>query len=194
MGLREKSFSPFYLIAMDKKNVIPKIDELNLITNMIYYKKKKDDKVQEVTEDFLDLLIEAYLLGFKNQAQEERVDLVKLNQAIYKEVGGETVVDRVRTYVEGEDVEALQKVMATEYHRNYNQGSYDGAKTTGIPTMKKWVTMRDDRVRDTHEFLEGVTIPIDEEFFTNDGDHALFPNGFENPSNNINCRCVLEYI
>lgn len=188
---------------MDKKNLLEKIDELNLITVMNYYKTKKQERVQKMEDDFLSMLIEAYLLGF---GENDDVDLVKLNQTIYKEIDGKTVFDRVKTHVENEDVEALLVVLTTEWHRNYNQGAYDGAVTHnnsiqiqpskgGKPyTMKKWVTMRDERVRDTHEYLEGVTIPINEEFYTKDGDHALFPSDFENPSNNINCRCILEYI
>lgn len=53
--------------------------------------------------------------------------------------------------------------------------------------------MEDDKVRDTHDYLEGMSVGIDEEFYTYDGDHALYPGGFENAQNNVNCRCFLTY-
>ena len=181
---------------MSKKNNLISIDELNVIALMGYYNSDKKERVERVTEDFLSFLIEAYLLGLGdsqvNIAGNSQVDLAKMNQAIYKEIDGKTFADRVKEHVENEDVEGLQRVLATEYHRDYNQGAYDGASGTGYRT-KKWVTMNDERVRDTHDLLEGVEIPVNEEFYTSDGDHALFPGGFEKPENNINCRCVLKY-
>ena len=57
--------------------------------------------------------------------------------------------------------------------------------------MKMWVTAKDDRVRDTHEDLEGVSVESNESF----------PNGLAYPrdpsgeaSEVINCRCdVIDY-
>lgn len=60
-------------------------------------------------------------------------------------------------------------------------------------TMKTWQTQKDERVRDTHRFLQGVTIPTDQRFWTIDGDSALTPGGFLTAQNNVNCRCVLVY-
>ena len=200
MGLKELSFGPFFICSMAKrKDVIPSIDELNLITAYIYQSRNKE--VEGIMEDILSLLIEAYLLGFRDteEAENEKVDTEKLDQAVNKKIAGETVRDRIRTHVENEDLPALQRVLATEYHRDYNQGALDGAQVQQTRqggkkyTTKTWMTMLDDRVRDTHEFLEGVTIPINEEFYTNDGDHAMIPGGFENPDNNINCRCILRF-
>ena len=174
---------------MDKKKKVIPVDELNLIVMDTYRTTDKEDREKEFLDEFLTLLILAYLEG---NGEDNEVDIVKLNQSIYKEVAGENFTDRVKTHVENEDVESLQRLLVTEWHRNFNQGAYDGAVASS-KTMKTWVTMRDERVRDTHEFLEGVTIPINEEFHTSDGDHARFPNDFENPANNINCRCILEY-
>jgi hypothetical protein len=53
--------------------------------------------------------------------------------------------------------------------------------------------MDDDRVRDTHMFLEGVEVPMGERFYTFDGDSAMIPGDFALPENNINCRCTLSY-
>lgn len=62
-------------------------------------------------------------------------------------------------------------------------------------THKRWCTMLDKRVRDTHRLLEGKTIPIDDYFEVGD-DLLLFPRDEENCENVENiagCRCSLKY-
>lgn len=62
-------------------------------------------------------------------------------------------------------------------------------------TNKTWVTMLDNRVRDTHTDMEGVTIPILEPFMVGDsllmfpGDDSLGADASEL----VNCRCHVEY-
>jgi uncharacterized protein with gpF-like domain len=68
----------------------------------------------------------------------------------------------------------------------------DMATATGKDLYKTWVTMRDDRVRETHDYLEGMKIPINEPFVTYDMDEAMYPGGFSLPENNVNCRCTLK--
>ena len=62
-------------------------------------------------------------------------------------------------------------------------------------TLKTWLTMRDERVRETHIPMEGITIGINEMFDVNgyqmsrpmDDTHGA-------PAEEvINCRCVCEY-
>lgn len=62
-------------------------------------------------------------------------------------------------------------------------------------THKTWVTMHDNRVRDTHADVDGITLPIEEPFQVGDYE-MLFPGddslgaGAEELSN---CRCTVEY-
>lgn len=62
-------------------------------------------------------------------------------------------------------------------------------------THKTWVTMRDNRVRDTHGDVDGVTLPVEEPFQVGDYE-MLFPcddslgAGAEEI---VNCRCTVEY-
>jgi hypothetical protein len=51
----------------------------------------------------------------------------------------------------------------------------------------------DNRVRDTHFYLEGMTVDINDKFYTYDGDSAYRPGGFEKAENNCGCRCLLMY-
>lgn len=88
--------------------------------------------------------------------------------------------------------DAIIRIAETETHRDANTAALETATRAGA-TSKTWVTMLDDRVRDTHIPLEGVSVPIDAEFYTWDGDHAQAPGLFEFAENNINCRCELLF-
>ena len=73
---------------------------------------------------------------------------------------------------------------------------YDGGRdyidNGGFGVSKNWITVRDDKVRETHSYLEGQSVPLEEEFFTFDGDHAAYPGGFTKAENNVNCRCIVR--
>ena len=183
------------------KAYLTALDELNVIMLESYYSAERKDRVKKVQNDLYQELVEAYIMGV-NHASEMMGTLIvvrieKMEESIYREIEGEDFQDRVREHVEQEDTNALRILAETEYHRIYNEGVAnaieDYVRETGRDVLKSWQTMRDDRVRDTHFDLQGQTIPVNEYFYANDGDRALFPGGFGNAQNNINCRCWLEY-
>jgi hypothetical protein len=51
--------------------------------------------------------------------------------------------------------------------------------------------MKDDRVRDPHVYMEGMTVGLDDEFYTYTGDTTKYPGGFGVPELDINCRCYI---
>lgn len=156
-------------IAEEVKSVLPKdYEELTALQ----IKPTESPKVK----DFADLT--------KNQQ-------VEANKEIYKQFDNKDFQDRVSQYAELGDTSKILKVVETDGNRVYNAGGYNGAK--GRYKYKTWVTMMDDKVRDTHDYLEGITIPIEDKFVTYDGDEARFPGDFSDPSNVINCRCELSY-
>lgn len=62
-------------------------------------------------------------------------------------------------------------------------------------TMKRWVTMRDGRVRKTHIAVDGDEMPIQLPFRVGD-DEMLFPLDQSlgaHAKECVNCRCVIEY-
>ena len=74
-----------------------------------------------------------------------------------------------------------------------NEGINGFGNLYGMPNITKhWVTMRDDKVRDTHDYLEGTEVPFNEDFYTYNGDHAPFPGMFGVPEEDVNCRCIVE--
>lgn len=145
------------------------------------------DSVQE-------LLVLDYVYGVQSAAEmlgvEIEPDMEQMQEAIELRIAGENFRDRLRKYADSGDTESIVRVIDTDSTRVFNSGIVNGGTKAGA-THKTWQTMRDDRVRDTHEYLEGLTVPIDAEFITFDGDSAQAPGGFLLPQNNINCRCVL---
>lgn len=125
--------------------------------------------------------------GSMNKETEPNID--KMNESVNKVVAGKTWEERVNDVT---TIEELNRIVFTESHRCFSDGQYDTAVQLGAKT-KIWHTMEDDRVRDSHWYLQGSEVGIDDYFYTLDGDYALRPYDFMEASNNIGCRCVLEY-
>ena len=152
---------------------------------------------EDIIDELLDLFLLAYAMG--NSVTNENLssnyapsvdDVMKVVDA---EVAGKTWRERVADYfANGGTGEDIARIADTETHRIANAAALDTAKYAGARN-KTWVTMMDDRVRDTHDYLEGETVGIDDDFYTYDGDHASAPGLFELAENNVNCRCELLF-
>lgn len=87
-----------------------------------------------------------------------------------------------------------ERIARTETLRvaSVGQSAYDeDLRNAGITTMKMWmhVTTTTGESRQAHCHLDGKTIEMDEKF-TSNGHQALFPRGFGEPSEDVNCRCT----
>lgn len=172
------------------------------------------ERPEDVVEDVLSYLIDAYLAGSsataemldlapllvaldepdeEAEAPQTDVDTAAMESAIYLPIEGKTFADRVLEYALLDDVEGIRTVAETEYHRVYNTAADQTARSAPGQVSKRWRTVGDDIVRETHRYLEGVEVPLDAEFYTYDGDHAAFPGGFTQARNNVNCRCIVTY-
>lgn len=204
---------------------LPPFDELNNLRSELEQDfagglEQRKKRKPYIIDEILEMLIMAYMYG--NEAGNEMlygptelpngevkrtvdIDLDEMDDAIFRIIAGKDWQQRVSEYLDDLNgtVDEIIRVVDTDMNRVYNDSVLNvgaGAETVvaGEPTrpvMKTWETMLDDKVRDTHEYLEGVTVPRDREFYTFDGDKAQYPGGFELPQNNINCRCriVLSY-
>ena len=112
-----------------------------------------------------------------------------MQKSIDKKIDKETWRDRLRKTTTKEEIE---RIFVTESRRVFSEGQYDSAK--GRATHKKWHTQEDEKVRDTHWYLDGLEVKIDDYFYTLSGDRAMHPLGFGIASEDVNCRCFLEYI
>ena len=171
-----------------------KFDELNTLETMLSYGGFDKDYARQL---FRDCLEDAYIEGFASAEymlnQEEDIEDDLLFFALEKEYDGESIYTKFDNYYEQGDAEKLKVLIDNEFHRVYSQGGIDMATETGRDVYKTWQTMQDDRVRETHDYLEGMTIPLKEKFKTLDMDEADAPGGFTLPENNVNCRCWLSY-
>ena len=177
-------------------------DELNVLTSTSYQMAGGDysARVNQIVDDVLSFLINAYALGIRNAGimldHELSVNVDKMQDAIFLVIEGKTFADRVADHVGGNDLGGLKNLVESEYHRVYNAAVYDGGRdyidNGSFGVTKTWVTVKDDRVRDTHRYLESQSVPLGELFFTWDGDYAMYPGGFTKAENNCGCRCVVK--
>lgn len=178
-------------------NLMP-FDELNTLRATVedIMSKTADERkgYKEFLEDeILDLLILSYVFGNKDGNEMLSTDIAidrdSLDSSVYKKINGENWKDRFDNYFESGTADDIMRVADTDSHRIYNDAVLNvGDKAEGN-VYKTWQTMLDDRVRDTHDYLEGMTVPISERFYTFDGDSARYPGDFDDPANNVNCRC-----
>ena len=143
-----------------------------------------------IADWFIPFLPDDYMDAVANA--EVEVDEEQKDEAIYRKIDGKDFSQRVMEHAEKGDAESIIRVAETDGHRVYNTGGENGAKKAGA-TSKTWRTMMDERVRSTHDPLEGLTVGIDERFYTWDGDSARFPGDFADVQNNANCRCWLDF-
>ena len=184
-----------YLLAMD---------ELNVLTATSYYLADGEDlqaKIAQIVDDVLSLLIKAYRLGVEHAfimiAYELTVSTDKMQAAIYQMIDGKDFTDRVADHVQAGGLAGLQALVESEFHRVYNTAVADGVQEFvdegNFGVEKVWHTMGDEKVRDTHVYLDGKAVAVEDEFYTYDDDHAPYPGKFTKVENNANCRCILTY-
>lgn len=181
-------------------SILP-FDELNRLDVQIREqygdgKLKKSDE-DDVIDMLLDLFLLAYAMGNgvtnENLSSNYEPSLDEVKKTVDAEVAGKTWRERVEDYFSnGGTGDDIIRIAETETHRIANTAAITTAKQAGA-RYKTWATMLDDRVREQHEWLEGVTVGIDEDFYTDDGDHASAPGLFTLAQNNVNCRCELIF-
>ena len=180
------------------KRILP-IDELNVLK--VKYGESDTPITDFDLDDIIDDLLDLFLLSFANGVisinekfgTDYAPSATKLEQTIYKKIDGATWEDRVRTWYEtGGTTADISRIAETESHRIGNEIAFEGAKAVGAKN-KTWITMLDERVRETHFWLESVSVGIADDFYSYDGDHAPYPGAFSKAENNVGCRCEVEY-
>ena len=70
--------------------------------------------------------------------------------------------------------------------------SYQTAANEGISIRKEWLSSRDDKVRHTHQELDGQVVGVQEDFVVpSTGEKGPAPAAFASPAESINCRCTI---
>lgn len=177
-------------------------DEVNALESRAEEAQKQANEgdFKKVVDEFIDSVEELFEMDYFYGVQDISMQLGKslepdyadMEKALAKKFDGKGYKDRIREYMADGTPADIARVIATDAHRIYNEAMYTTASKNGA-TKKTWHTMQDPRVRDSHDYLEGVTIPIDAEFYTYNGHHAYYPSEFAEPEENCNCRCWVTY-
>lgn len=86
-----------------------------------------------------------------------------------------------------------ETIARTETHAAAQTASLELVKTYEIPLKKMWVTVEDERTRESHSHADGQKVDIDQPFDIN-GEALMYPGDqTASPSETINCRCVMIY-
>ena len=164
--------------------------------------EKKPPRLREdIIDELLDLYLLAYYEGSKDAGRELMMDVEPsvedAERIINRPIADKTFEERVTDYLNGQmgettgtPAEAIARVAETDSVRIYNEAKLETAVSHGAKE-KTWHTMEDDKVRDTHILLDGVTAPIDGYFYTYTGAMAQAPGQFGEASEDCGCRCFL---
>lgn len=160
-------------------------------------KEEKPEEYEDILDEMLDLFLLAYAMGNSvindNLASDYAPTLDDAMNVVDERIEGKTWRERAEEYfANGGSVDDIVRIAETETHRDANTAALDTAIRAGAK-FKTWATMLDDKVRSTHDYLEGQTVGINDEFYTYDGDHASAPGLFTLAENNVNCRCELIF-
>lgn len=95
----------------------------------------------------------------------------------------------------GKDINKSVATARTESHRVVETTKFDTMEEISkeVKLTKTWHTVKDERVRSTHAPMDGVTVPMDEDFTLPSGATCPRPGETGDPAEDINCRCFLSY-
>lgn len=136
-----------------------------------------------------------------NQHRAEVIQKVRIavkrgiaNKVTYKEMA-----DALTQTFENDYKKAV-RVARTETHRVREQATLETVKKAneaGIVMAKKWLSMRDERVRRkpqaNHVTMHGQTVPVNELFDLGNGLKGMAPGLTGHAQHDINCRCITTY-
>lgn len=168
-----------------------RLDELNSLQSDIERYLGNKSKITDLMLDWLALAYADGKTDVEDQLRGETdIPVGRIQEVIYAKVGGKTAFERLEDDLDS--IEDLFLLFENERQRVYNTAGHDTAENLGAK-YKTWHTMLDNRVRDSHEYLEGMVKPMNEPFYTYNGNSAMYPRSFGEPSEDINCRCYVTY-
>ena len=181
-------------------SILP-FDELNRFEATLRERFADGKLVKEDEEDIIDEMLDLFLLAYAkgnsvtnaNLSSDWMPTVDDVMKVVDERVAGKTWRERVEEYFSsGGSVDDLVRIAETETHRDANTAAYETAKKAGAKT-KTWHCMMLPTSRDTHIYLNGVTAPIDGEFYSFKGGKTQFPGQWGIAEEDINCLCWLTF-
>ena len=125
-----------------------------------------------------------------------------MNESVFRVIADKTWEQRVSEYLDDDNgtVDDIVRVVDTDMNRIYNDSILnvgeraedeepEDGEVVKPTVMKTWVTMNDQKVRDPHAYLEGISVPVNGRFYSYNGQSARYPGDFGTPEMDCNCRC-----
>jgi HK97 family phage portal protein len=119
----------------------------------------------------------------------------RVSRLIEKGMADNATIDEIarsiRDYYDGPQTKFnAMRTARTEIGSAAGYGQREAAKQSGVVRSKTWVAARDDRVRDSHQEIDGQTRGLDDAY----SNGLLFPGDPSgDPSEFVSCRCVESY-
>ena len=158
-------------------------------------------KSKEDLDSLLDMLENLFFLAYANGVESTNLSLSsnveptldEMLDVVDKKIAGKTWRERVREYYDnGGTVADIERIAETEVHRDSNAGAYKAAVSAGA-TEKIWHCMMLPTSRDTHIYIDGVSAPIDGEFYSFKGGSTKYPGEWGIAEEDCGCLCWLTY-
>jgi hypothetical protein len=184
------------------QSILP-FDELNRLDEEIRQRfgdaqlTDRREEEEDIIDELLDLFLLAYAMGNsvtnENLASSYEPSVDDVMKVVDKKVAGKTWRERIEEYFASGGTGAdIARIADTETHRIANQAAYETAKASGAKE-KTWHCMMLPTSRDTHIYLDGVTAPIDGEFYSFKGGSTKFPGQWGIAEEDVNCLCWLSF-
>lgn len=93
------------------------------------------------------------------------------------------------------DYGKAKRIVQTEGHRIHETTKFETMAEVNkeLGLIKTWHCVKDEKVRHSHQSLDGVEVKFDEEFESISGAKTLRPGEFGVAEEDINCRCFVSY-
>lgn len=178
---------------------MPIIYNINSIFSMFQIATKTKAKVKLKDEGDIDQWVKKNKKGEEyklNKKKNVRFNKQKLKSLFLGAILGLNISKSIRKAIEklvDSNRNIAQKnawTQATKFQNMGRNDRYKEAFNQGIDIEKRWITMGDNRVRETHSRLNGATIEIDELF----DNSCLYPGDYSHGadiSEVAQCRCML---
>lgn len=176
-------------------------DELNALKERLESRFVDGRLTSDGREDVIDELLDLFLLAVANGSASANDNLgtdIHLGtktavDIVDREIADKTWRDRVNDYFDnGGTVGDIIRIAETETSRDTNEGGYVTATKAGAKE-KTWHCSMLPTSRDSHIYLDGVSAPIDGEFFSINGGSTQYPCEWGIPEEDVNCLCWLTY-
>ena len=158
--------------------------------------KSKQD-CDDIIDELLDLFLLSYANGVEsvNASAPSRYDpsIDDVEATVYEKIDGRSWKDRVLDYYDnGGNIDNIMEIARTEAHRDANAAAYIAAERTGAK-RSRWNCMMLETSRDTHVYLDGVTVPLGGYFYSYKGGRTQYPGQWGIAEEDCNCLCWLTF-